>query len=302
MHDAFHNDRVSITYQVYQQNQLYNVGNSKQGIIIDSNISFSSITIYYQNIKYPHSNDFKLSIELVTSPGSENNSSNSNKSSKIIDKEDQNDKTISIIIIFVIAFSIVTGICLIVCTIRFIYLKCKDDNINPNANGNETNRQAIHSKNNIDSPEALLKNFKEASYEECLQFDKLVCTICLLSHDENEKIFASPCHHFFHYDCIFNWVQRKNKKVTCPNCNFDLLSEEIRPLPKGYKRSKIISSQNKDLKIKLSETNFNSDLNSPNTAKHFPSPSSSQRLANSQNMMSSAQNNVDLNEIEPNFP
>ena len=54
------------------------------------------------------------------------------------------------------------------------------------------------------------------------------CTICL----EELKIGVSevsltPCQHVFHYECLSNWLKKKDCTYKCPVCNFNLLNTNI---------------------------------------------------------------------------
>ena len=87
---------------------------------------------------------------------------------------------------------------------------------------------------NFDSQE-VFKRFQEATMEECRKTDQNICSICLFSNDQKNIIVKSPCHHYFHSNCIKNWLNHKNSKPKCPNCNYDLLSQNIVPLPQNYR-------------------------------------------------------------------
>lgn len=45
------------------------------------------------------------------------------------------------------------------------------------------------------------------------------CNICMDNYNLNENITFTVCDHFFHTDCIKNWLC--NEKVTCPVCRKD---------------------------------------------------------------------------------
>lgn len=46
------------------------------------------------------------------------------------------------------------------------------------------------------------------------------CTICISNYDKDDIIVTLPCGHFFHNECIKNWLC--NEKVTCPVCRKDV--------------------------------------------------------------------------------
>ena len=51
------------------------------------------------------------------------------------------------------------------------------------------------------------------------------CTICVNNFIENMEIYKTPCEHFFHKDCLNKYLKKlkKKSKLTCPNCNQNLL-------------------------------------------------------------------------------
>ena len=67
---------------------------------------------------------------------------------------------------------------------------------------------------------------------ECVIYDKNlgleygdICTICVNNFLENIEIYRTPCEHIFHKDCFNKYLKKINKKnkLTCPNCNQNLL-------------------------------------------------------------------------------
>ena len=50
------------------------------------------------------------------------------------------------------------------------------------------------------------------------------CTICLEEFQQNEKVIALPCLHYFHKKCIKKWMERKKE---CPICKFELTKKNI---------------------------------------------------------------------------
>ncbi|CAO3695227.1 unnamed protein product [Umbelopsis ramanniana] len=50
-----------------------------------------------------------------------------------------------------------------------------------------------------------------------------LCPICLDQYEDgSSKIRVLPCSHYFHQECIDNWLLRENTTTNCPCCNFDL--------------------------------------------------------------------------------
>ena len=131
--------------------------------------------------------------------------------------------SISISKIVTIILLVCGGIILILAGWILIYKLC----IRPvqNQRDNQQNERGRE----IFDPQEVLKQFKETSIEECKKYDQMSCTICLLPHDQQAAIVELPCHHYFHSNCIKNWIYKKNTKPTCPNCNYDLLSHKIIP-------------------------------------------------------------------------
>lgn len=46
------------------------------------------------------------------------------------------------------------------------------------------------------------------------------CNICLENYVEDDNLTVLPCKHFFHSDCIHDWLC--NEKVNCPICRKDI--------------------------------------------------------------------------------
>lgn len=44
------------------------------------------------------------------------------------------------------------------------------------------------------------------------------CGICLDGHDINIPSIILNCNHFYHKQCIYNWVKKCKKDITCPTC------------------------------------------------------------------------------------
>ena len=41
------------------------------------------------------------------------------------------------------------------------------------------------------------------------------CAICLMNINENEPSYCTPCHHFFHQECLSRWME---EGLVCPIC------------------------------------------------------------------------------------
>lgn len=46
------------------------------------------------------------------------------------------------------------------------------------------------------------------------------CTVCRLEYEAGEEVLVLPCKHFYHPECIEQWL--KQKKV-CPQCNREVV-------------------------------------------------------------------------------
>ena len=110
-----------------------------------------------------------------------------------------------------------------------------NDGLN-NRNGNNNNKRvvrvifAIPNINNINKHPL---KFPEITIEDInkLEDTNKKCMICLEDFKSKEKVSALPCIHFFHPNCIKEWVERKNE---CPVCKFVLTRENL------YKKMKNI--------------------------------------------------------------
>lgn len=51
------------------------------------------------------------------------------------------------------------------------------------------------------------------------RYNNKSCNICMDNYNINEEITFLVCNHYFHKDCIKNWLC--NEKVTCPVCRKD---------------------------------------------------------------------------------
>lgn len=49
------------------------------------------------------------------------------------------------------------------------------------------------------------------------------CSICFLDFNVNDKVSRLQCGHFFHTECVNEWLQ---KKCTCPICRWELETED----------------------------------------------------------------------------
>jgi hypothetical protein len=87
------------------------------------------------------------------------------------------------------------------------------------------------------------------------------CSICF-EKLENEIAHLS-CNHFFHYECIGSWIQKKSDinsyDILCPMCNQDFEILNIY-LPKEQHMSQNIKQNNQNIineNIKISKSKCN---------------------------------------------
>mmetsp|Transcript_18119 Transcript_18119/g.59535 ORF Transcript_18119/g.59535 Transcript_18119/m.59535 type:complete len:247 (-) Transcript_18119:884-1624(-) len=57
-----------------------------------------------------------------------------------------------------------------------------------------------------------------------VQGKDVVCAVCQEEFPVNGKAKMMPCGHPFHYDCLMEWLERKN---SCPICRYSLPSERV---------------------------------------------------------------------------
>lgn len=53
------------------------------------------------------------------------------------------------------------------------------------------------------------------------------CIICMVEYEADDEIIPLPCNenHYFHADCIENWLKQNN---TCPLCKQEITQEAIK--------------------------------------------------------------------------
>lgn len=53
------------------------------------------------------------------------------------------------------------------------------------------------------------------------RFETDECPICLDEFDKYNKV-KMPCGHYFHSDCILDWIDKKKHNMNCPVCRINL--------------------------------------------------------------------------------
>ena len=149
----------------------------------------------------------------------------------------------------IILLSIILGIILII-TILHCYCK-KNKEIHSNYERRESNNvQSINiyssNRRNFSTEQGFNKKdiidqifrycLSELDYQDLVDKKKSneKCSICLESFKENEKIkitnktkfIMTPCEHFFHFKCIYSWLNKNIKNAKCPNCNYALINAD----------------------------------------------------------------------------
>ena len=149
----------------------------------------------------------------------------------------------------IILLSIILGIILII-TILHCYCK-KNKEIQSNYERRESNNvQSINiyssNRRNFSTEQGFNKKdiidqifrycLSELDYQDLVDKKKSneKCSICLESFKENEKIkitnktkfIMTPCEHFFHFKCIYSWLNKNIKNAKCPNCNYALINAD----------------------------------------------------------------------------
>ena len=83
------------------------------------------------------------------------------------------------------------------------------------------------------------------------------CTICVNNFLENIEIYRTHCEHIFHKECLNKYLKKvsKKNKLTCPNCNQNLLINK--KFLKHRNENEKIKIKNKKINIKIQNLNIN---------------------------------------------
>lgn len=68
-----------------------------------------------------------------------------------------------------------------------------------------------------------------------------LCTICLLALEEGDRVADVKCKHWYHADCLSEWILKKN---SCPLCQTSGIAEEVRSFDRGGIVHRSISEEN----------------------------------------------------------
>ena len=122
------------------------------------------------------------------------------------------------------------------------------------------------------------------------------CTICFNNFIDNLEIYRTPCEHIFHKDCFNKYLKKINKKnkLTCPNCNQNLLLNK-----KFFKLRKEI--RNNELnKIKVKKDIFDYNKNFETEKKQIMEVSTGDNNKNVEIVNVNINNNMNNNETVMN--
>ena len=93
----------------------------------------------------------------------------------------------------------------------------------------------IEEINRLKLDELFTKQMAEHTYKS--EYNKYGggCSICLEDFKKKSKVSKTPCNHVFHHKCIKDWLQKNAKNPKCPNCNKEVISDDISIDEKGEK-------------------------------------------------------------------
>eukprot|EP00123_Amoebidium_parasiticum_P005174 comp16414_c1_seq1/m.14326 comp16414_c1_seq1/g.14326 ORF comp16414_c1_seq1/g.14326 comp16414_c1_seq1/m.14326 type:complete len:475 (-) comp16414_c1_seq1:502-1926(-) len=69
------------------------------------------------------------------------------------------------------------------------------------------------------------------------------CAVCLEEFETGESVRELPCHHVFHTACIDPWLE---KKATCPNCKYNIVSKRYEPINLKDGQPALVSTANSE--------------------------------------------------------
>lgn len=100
-------------------------------------------------------------------------------------------------------------------------------NANAKSDLNYQEAASIHMEDKGDEGDA--KGDKGGMKEEDLDESNL-CSICLDTYEEQDKIIISKhCKHYFHRDCIIQWLEYQKSDYKCPECRNEMITtDELR--------------------------------------------------------------------------
>ena len=124
------------------------------------------------------------------------------------------------------------------------------------------------------------------------------CTICVNNFLENIEIYRTHCEHIFHKECLNKYLKKvsKKNKLTCPNCNQNLLINK--KFLKHRNENEKIKIKNKKIKIKIQNLNININQIQNNVDNFDNIETDKKRIIDIDEVLTTAKNNADDNIIK----
>ena len=173
----------------------------------------SSLTISFFDISDFSNNTFHKTFPRIL----ESNNSESPPQNESDESNGSND------IIIILVFTIIPALFIFGIFLLVAYIMKKRYLLSYQRRVMQQNQDRLNMLNEI------MKRFEERKESQCKEEKFEECPICLGSFNDSEKIVESPCHHFYHFKCIYEWISVNLILSKCPICNFDLKSTNIVP-------------------------------------------------------------------------
>ena len=107
----------------------------------------------------------------------------------------------------------------------------QDEEINSNEKDeykiNEDNQDIfIENNENVDDIKDIINQLPVNTLKDVnkLNEENKRCVICYEDFKNNDNIIYLPCFHFFHQNCIINWIK---KKPSCPLCKIKINNKSL---------------------------------------------------------------------------
>ena len=126
------------------------------------------------------------------------------------------------------------------------------------------------------------------------------CTICVNNFLENIEIYRTHCEHIFHKECLNKYLKKvsKKNKLTCPNCNQNLLINK--KFLKHRNENEKIKIKNKKINIKIQNLNININQIQNNVDNIDIIETDKKRIIDIDEVLTTVKNNADDNIIKNN--
>ena len=124
------------------------------------------------------------------------------------------------------------------------------------------------------------------------------CTICVNNFLENIEIYRTHCEHIFHKECLNKYLKKvsKKNKLTCPNCNQNLLINK--KFLKHRNENEKIKIKNKKINIKIQNLNININQIQNNVDNIDIIETDKKRIIDINEVLTTVKNNADDNIIK----